>query len=54
MPIKHIKLNTCGDISTGWEAFADQMLSDLKMCYTHPLSTINLASLNDARGSWPL
>ena len=56
-PIKHNKTVTLGDISTlkgGWEAFTDQMLPDLKICYTHPLSTIHLASLSDARGHHPL
>ena len=39
--IEHIKITTCGDISTlegGWEAFTDQMLPDLKLAVQQPSS----------------
>ena len=41
MWIEHIKITTCGDISTlegGWEAFTDQMLPDLKCAVQQPSS----------------
>ena len=55
---EHIIKPTYGDVSTlkgGWEAFTDQMLTDLKLAVQQP-SSLNHPSCftEDARGSWPL
>ena len=55
--VKHIIKPTYGDISTfkgGWEAFTDQMVTDLKLAVQ--ASSLNQPSCftEDARGSWLL
>ena len=56
--VKHIIKPTYGDISTfkgGWEAFTDQMVTDLNLLYSsHPLSTNPHASLKMQEEVGPL